>query len=233
MSRPSWACHASAWRCCTGRRYESFKTRDEWTSWASGWRTALLAIKPTVERFPVTIGIENHKDFHAAELADLLHLVDSPRIGACVDFGNNLALLEEPLDTIGRLAPFVVTTHLKDMGVKPTDAGFELSEVPLGEGLLPLPAMIAALRAARSDVHLCLEMLTRDPLQVPYREAHYWTTLDRPAADWLEAFEQHVLGRATAGELPRITGLAPEAQVALEDEHVRRSMAYARERLGL
>ena len=216
-----------------GRRYESFKTRGEWTAWAADWRKKLAGIKSTAERHPLLIGIENHKDFHAAELAELLHAVDSPRIGTCVDFGNNLALLEEPLETVRLLAPFVVTTHLKDMAVKRTDTGFELSEVPLGDGLLPLPAMIAALRTVRPDVHLCLEMLTRDPLSVPYREDHYWTTLDRPPAERLAAFEQHVLGRAAAGELPRITGLTPEQQIALEDEHVRRSMAYARGRLGL
>jgi sugar phosphate isomerase/epimerase len=216
-----------------GRRYESFKTRDEWESWAAKWRTTLVSMKDTIERFPLLIGLENHKDFHASELVELLHLVNSPKLGACVDFGNNIALLEEPLDTIRQLAPFVVTTHLKDMAVKRTDAGFALSEVPLGEGLLPLAEMIGVLRSHRPDVRLCLEMLTRDPLDVPYREDRYWVTLDRPPADRLAGFERDVLGRATTGDLPHITGLSPERQVALEDEHVRRSMAYARTTLGL
>jgi 3-oxoisoapionate decarboxylase len=216
-----------------GRRYESFKTREEWTAWASSWKTTLVGMKATVERHPILVGIENHKDFHAAELAELLQLIDSPKVGACVDFGNNLALLEEPLETLRQLAPFVVTTHLKDMAVKPTANGFELSEVPLGEGVLPLADMIRTLRQHRPDVHLCLEMLTRDPLEVPYREARYWITLDRPPADRVAAFEHDVLARAWTGDLPHITGLSPADQIALEDEHVRRSMAYARTTLGL
>jgi hypothetical protein len=131
------------------------------------------------------------------------------------------------------LAPFVVTTHLKDMAVKPTADGFELSEVPLGEGILPLADMIATLRKQRPDVPMCLEMLTRDPLQVPYKTDHYWIAMDRPAPSALAAFEQHVLSRASATPLPHITGLAPADQIALEDELVRRSMEYGRNVLKL
>ena len=98
---------------------------------------------------PIIVGIENHKDWHAAELVELLRLIASPRVGACVDFGNNISLLESPLETVRTLAPFAVTTHLKDMAVKPTAEGFGLSEVPLGDGFLPLAEIIAILRAQR------------------------------------------------------------------------------------
>jgi sugar phosphate isomerase/epimerase len=216
-----------------GRRYESFKTRADWDAWAAGWRKTLLEMKPTLNRAPILIGLENHKDFHASELVALLDAIDSPSLGVCVDFGNNLALLEEPLETVRLLAPRVVTTHLKDMAVKRTPDGFALSEVPLGEGMLPLVEIIALLRAARPDVHFCLEMLTRDPLPVPYKDDRYWIALDRPPAERLAAFERDVLAREASGALPHITGLPPDRQIALEDEQVRRSMAYARGTLGL
>ena len=66
------------------------------------------------------------------------------------------------------LAPFAVTTHLKDMAVRRTADGFELSEVPLGQGMLPLARYVAAVRRARPEARFCLEMMTRDPLPVPY-----------------------------------------------------------------
>jgi 3-oxoisoapionate decarboxylase len=216
-----------------GRRYESFKTREEWTAWHSKWETQLKAMKPVIEAHPIVVGLENHKDFRSAEQAALLHSLDSPKIGVCFDFGNNISLLEEPRQTLEALAPFVVTTHLKDMAVKPTGDGFALSEVPLGEGLLPLADMIATLRTHRPDVPMCLEMLTRDPLQVPYKTDRYWVALDRPSPDSLAAFEQHVLSKASTKELPHITGLAPADQIALEDELVRRSMEYGRATLKL
>jgi sugar phosphate isomerase/epimerase len=216
-----------------GRRYESFKTRDEWTAWASKWRSTLIGMRGTFDAHGILVGIENHKDFHSAELADLMHAINSPRVGVCVDFGNNIALLESPLETVRTLAPFVVTTHLKDMAVKPTVEGFGLSEVPLGEGFLPLADIIAALRSVRPDVHLCLEMITRDPLPVPYKTDRYWIALDRPRPEALAQFERDVLGKASTGDLPTITGMSPTDQVAAEDDHVRRSVEYARKTLKL
>ena len=94
--------------------------------------------------------------------------------------------------------------------------------------------MIATLpQPHRPDVPMCLEMLTRDPLQVPYKTDRYWIAMDRPAPETLAAFEQHVLSKASAGPLPHITGLAPADQIALEDELVRRSMEYGRNVLKL
>jgi sugar phosphate isomerase/epimerase len=210
------------------RRYESFKTRDAWLEFSRKWRTQLAAIRSTVDRYPVSVGLENHKDFTAVELAGLVRDLQSPRIGVCVDFGNNISLLEDPLETIRTLAPFAVTTHIKDMAVRPYAEGFELSEVPLGEGMVPLAEAIAAIKAARPDVRLCLEMITRDPLRVPYKTDAYWIAVDRPPAEALSRFERDVLGRASKDPLPRISHLAQAAQIEAEDDNVRRSVAYAR-----
>jgi sugar phosphate isomerase/epimerase len=216
-----------------GRRYETFKTREEWDAWHGKWQQTLKSMRDTIDAHPILVGIENHKDFHSQELATLLQTLDTPRIGACVDFGNNVALLESPLETMKALAPFAVTTHVKDMAVRRIDDGFELSEVPLGEGLLPLADMLAELRARRPDAPLCLEMITRDPLRVPYRTDGYWIAIDRPPGQALARFEQDVLGKAWTRALPHITGRAPADQVADEDDNVRRSMAYAKSTLRL
>jgi hypothetical protein len=78
-----------------GRRYESFATLDAWSAHDRKWRSQLAAIKPAIERYPILVGIENHKDFTSHELAELLTSLDSAKIGACVDFGNNISLLED------------------------------------------------------------------------------------------------------------------------------------------
>jgi hypothetical protein len=119
------------------------------------------------------------------------------------------------------------------MAVRRSDEGFELSEVPLGEGLLPLAEMIAALRARRPEAPLCLEMITRDPLPVPCKTDGYWIAIDRPSAARMERFEQDVLAKAWTRDLPHITGRTPADQVVAEDENVRRSMSYAQSTLGL
>jgi sugar phosphate isomerase/epimerase len=209
------------------RRYEDFHDRDEWEAFLARWRAQLPRAASWLEREGIEAGIENHKDLTAAEQAALLREVGSPALGACLDLGNNLALLEDPMETVETLAPYVVTTHLKDMAVRPSAHGFELAEVPLGTGLLPLPRMVAAVRAARPDVNLCLEMITRDPLPVPYRDEAYWSTYTSRDAARVASFESSVLGRAATAPLPRVAGLDLDGMLAAEDANVRECVAYA------
>lgn len=217
----------------SGRRYEDFHKMDEWRAFAERWQQALPRAAGWLEKQELVAGIENHKDYQAAELAELLRGIGSAHLGACVDFGNNVSLLEDPMATVEALAPYAVSTHLKDMAVRPYEAGFELSEVPLGRGILPLARMVDVLRKARPDVDFSLEMITRDPLRVPYLEDRYWVTYPcrDPARE--ESFRKSVLAKASRDSLPRITGLTPEQMLAAEDDNVRACAAYAKGTLGL
>jgi 3-oxoisoapionate decarboxylase len=215
----------------SGRRYETFPTMASWREFADHWRQTLPRLKPALDRERLPVGIENHKDWRADELVALLKSVDCPYLGACVDFGNNISLLEDPLDTVTKLAPYAVTTHLKDMAVRPYEHGFELSEVPLGTGLCPLAKMVEVLRASRPDVPMCLEMITRDPLKVPHLDDAYWATYEKRDLARIDAFRMGVLSKAATEPLPRISGKSYEDMVAAEDDNVRRSTAFARRTL--
>jgi sugar phosphate isomerase/epimerase len=217
----------------SGRRYESFHRMEDWRAFEKRWRSALPRAAAWLEKAGFQAGIENHKDFGASELAEVLRSIGSPHLGACVDFGNNLSFLEEPMATVEALAPYAVTTHLKDMAVRTDERGFQLSEVPLGTGLLPLARMVEVLRKARPEVNFCLEMITRDPLEVPYLEDGYWVTYERRDPARVAAFKSAVLARASTAPLPRITGLTPEQMLAAEDANVRACVTYARGTLGL
>ena len=216
-----------------GRRYEDFHGMEDWRSFVERWRKALPRAAGWLEKEDLQAGIENHKDYLGTELAELLRGVGSPHLGACVDFGNNLALLEDPMATVEALAPHAVTTHLKDMAVRPCEGGFELSEVPLGRGILPLARIVDTLKKARAEVDFCLEMITRDPLRVPYLEDRYWVTYERRDRKREDAFREAVLAKSSRDPLPRITGLTPEQMLAAEDDNVRACAAYARGTLGL
>jgi sugar phosphate isomerase/epimerase len=225
----SHALGVTRWRVALlyGRRYEDFKSREEWLAFRDRWREALPRAAGWLEREGIEAGIENHKDLLAGELAELLREVGSPRLGACLDFGNDLALLEEPMATVEALAPYAVTTHIKDMAVRRGPRGFELSEVPLGAGLLPLPRMVEAVRRARPDVNLCLEMITRDPLPVPCLDEAYWATFAGRDAAREAAFRTGILDREWTRPLPRMSGLELPAMLAAEDSNLRESLGYA------
>ena len=217
----------------SGRRYETFTTSAAWEEFATRWKQTLARIKPVVDQHRLQLGIENHKDWTIDDLTQILETLDSPNIGACVDFGNNLAFLENPMELATKLAPWAVTTHLKDMALRRYERGFELSEVPLGAGVLPLADMVAVLHKAKPDLHFCLEMITRDPLKVPYLDDAYWVPFGGRDAERVKAFEGTLLTRASASPLPRISGLSRDEQIAAEDENVRVSERHARSVLRL
>jgi sugar phosphate isomerase/epimerase len=216
-----------------GRRYEQFADVKEFRDAIDRAERSIRLAEPIVARHDVLLAIENHKDYRAGELLDLLKRLDSRHVGACVDTGNSIALLEDPLEVVRTLAPRTFTVHLKDMAVAEYEDGFLLAEVPLGEGFLDLPKMISVLHEARPEVRFNLEMITRDPLRVPCLTEKYWATSadvsGRALARALALVRRHKPGRP----LPRVSERSPAEQLAIEEENVRKSLAYAGKRLGL
>jgi sugar phosphate isomerase/epimerase len=215
-----------------GRRYEVFASAGGFRAFAEQSRRSLALARPVVEKRRVRLAVENHKDWRAGELVELIQWVSSSQVGVCVDTGNSIALLENPLETVRTLAPHAFSTHIKDMGVREYEEGFLLSEVPLGEGFLDLGEIVGVLRRARPEVRLNLEMITRDPLKVPCLTGKYWTTLEVVSGRQLAEALARVRAHAFKGRLPRVGGLSRDEQVRREDENVRRCLRYAHEKLG-
>jgi sugar phosphate isomerase/epimerase len=216
-----------------GRRYEVFQSAEDFRRHAErSWQSLVLA-KPVIERHGVRLAIENHKDWRTDELVDILRRAGSPHIGVCVDTGNSIALLEDPMEVVEAYAPWALSTHLKDMGVEEYADGFLLAEVPLGTGFLDLPKIIEILRRARPEIHFNLEMITRDPLKIPCLTKKYWATFASLSGQYLAEALRLVRMHATKKPLPRVSGLSREERLQKENENVRRSLSYAREKLRL
>lgn len=219
--------------CLLGRRYELMETLDDWKEAVAGFHRQIAAAVPIVERHRMPLGLENHKDWRVDEQVALLEEYSSEFLGVSLDTGNNLAILDDPMETVERLAPWTVNVHLKDMGMEEYEAGFLLSEVPLGEGLLDMPRIVDTIRAARPEVRFSLEMIVRDPLLVPCLTDRYWATFDGVNGRDLARALSRIRSAGTRASLPRITGLTEAERLALEHECVDQSIAYARDSLGL
>ncbi len=217
----------------SSRRYETFDTADAFAHFAAAAWDSLLLAKPIIEREPFKIAIENHKDWRVSELLALIARIDSPQFGICVDTGNSIALVEEPQAVVEAYARHAFTTHIKDMGVEEYPAGFRLAEVPLGRGFLDLPKVVELLRRANPAIRFNLEMITRDPLDIPCLTSKYWATMSTVPAAELAAMLSTVRSKAGREPLPRTTGLTAEERIAREDENVRVCLAFARAKLGL
>ncbi len=215
-----------------GRRYERFASLDEFRQLEARALRSLELAAPVAEKLRLLLAVENHKDQRLDERIALLRKINSPWVGACVDTGNSLALLDDPLEVVRGLAPWAFSVHLKDQALAEYEEGFLLGDGPLGEGVLPLKEMVDVLRKAKPAVHFCLELITRDALRVPCLTEEYWATLGAVPGRDLARTMRLVRSRGRA-ELPRVSSLSPEEQVAREEDNLRRSLAWARRELGL
>ncbi len=217
----------------SGRRYETFASHAAFRRFAEEAAHALSLAVPVVARHDIRLAVENHKDWRADELISVLDRLGNDHVGICLDTGNSIALLEDPMEVVDALAPRTFTTHFKDMAVEESRDGFLLSEVPLGTGLLDMPRVVRTLRTAAPDVHFNLEMITRDPLPVPCLTDRYWETFpDLPGRHLARALRM-VRGHVPARALPRTSKLPLPEQLRAEDDNVSLCLEFARQHLGL
>jgi sugar phosphate isomerase/epimerase len=219
--------------CLLGRRYEMFDSIDAWNDAVVGFHRQIATAVPIVERHKMRLGIENHKDWRVDQQVALLEHYSSEYLGVTLDTGNNLSILDDPMETVEKLAPYAFNVHFKDMAMEETGDGFLLSEVPLGEGVLDMPRITQTIRRARPDVYFSLEMITRDPLSVPCLTDKYWATFGEVPGAALARTLALVRAHRPSRPLPRTSGLSADERLALEIELVGRSITYAREHLGL
>lgn len=210
-----------------GRRYEVFSEAAEFPAFFARAEKSLQRAEPIAGDHKVTLAVENHKDFRVDEMADFLKRFSSEWIGVCLDTGNNLALLDDPMSVVQTLAPLTRSVHLKDIGVEETSDGFLMSEVPLGQGIFDLARMISLIRKANPQARFHLEMITRDPLSIPCLTEKYWQTMNRVPGTDLAHTLATVRKSVRATPLPRITGLSADRQLVMEDQHVLDSFAFA------
>ena len=215
-----------------GRRYEQFNTLQEYLAAAEQGRRSVVRAVPILERHRVRLAIENHKDQRSDERVALLRAIGSEYVGACVDLGNNFALLEDPVAVVEALAPWAYSVHIKDQAVREYEEGFLFADAPLGEGFFDLRKMVGILRRAKPEVRFSLETLTRDPLQVPCLTEKYWATLAGVPGSDLARTLRIVRGKG-AQQLPQISRLPLKEQVACESAGIVKSLKYASQVLGL
>jgi sugar phosphate isomerase/epimerase len=219
--------------CQGGRRYETYDSLAAFKEFKTNSIASVQRAEPIVRKHKMKLAIENHKDWRADELANLIKQVDSEWVGVTLDFGNSISLMEDPMDVVKTLVPFVFSTHVKDMAVEEYENGFLLSEVPLGNGYLDLPVMVNMCRQHNPDVTFSLEMITRDPLQIPCLASNYWNTFENIPASELARTLQMIKKNKYKSSLPRVSQLPNEERLAIEEDNILSSLSYSRDKLGL
>ncbi len=233
------ACKTAGVQCLhvalADRRYEQFDSVTAFQRSFERLKSYVGLAVPILEKNRIRLAIENHGDWRAAEFADWVDRVDCEYVGVCFDFGESMALCEDPMDTLRALAPYIFMCHIKDVTVDAYQDGFLLSEAPLGEGILNLKEMVRVLREKDSKMPFYLDMTTSDPVKVPvstekYRAAFnntYSPLPDKDVANILEIVRKNPPKKP----LPQITGMSPAEAVKLEDERNLKCIDWARKNL--
>ncbi|HEX4094409.1 MAG TPA: sugar phosphate isomerase/epimerase [Trebonia sp.] len=97
---------------------------------------------PHAERTGVAIGVETHDSFSSAALvAELLALVDSPKVGAVWDSHHPYRMGETPAEVYAAIGPRLLLAQVKDARRAPErDDGWQLTL--LGQGEVPVKEML-------------------------------------------------------------------------------------------
>jgi len=219
--------------CTSGRRYEAYHSAGDFEDARKKALTSIQLAEPILKKHKVKLAVENHKDWRANELVEIMKQISSEWVGVTLDFGNSIALMEDPMQVITTLAPYLLTTHVKDMGLDEYEDGILLSEVPLGKGILDLPKIISICNQHNSKTTFNLEMITRDPLQVPCLKDDYWATFGSVGgtelARTLRTSRQHKFKPS----LPRVSQLGGEEKLAAEEQNIIECLDYSKNTLGL
>lgn len=119
----------------------------------------IAAVLPEARAAGVQLAVENHFHFPSPRLKQIITTVDDPTLGVCLDVANSICAGEWPQETIDLLAPFAINLHLKDYEIVPDPygVGFRILGTPLGQGVLDIPAVFAALKPHGRDVNVILE----------------------------------------------------------------------------
>jgi sugar phosphate isomerase/epimerase len=85
----------------------------------------------------IKIAVENHAgDMHSLELVRLIEEAGKEFVGANMDSGNAVRTLEDPIENLKNLGPYVVTTSLRDTAVWNSENGVTAQWTAMGEGMV-------------------------------------------------------------------------------------------------
>ena len=172
------------------------------------------------------IAIENHAgDMQAREVKQLIEAAGKDFVGSCLDSGNPVWALEDPHLTLETLAPYVLTSHVRDSALWNTPQGAAVSWTRMGEGNIGMEDYIREFAAKCPGKPLSLEVIVTGPRIFNYRDPKFWDAY-RTTPAWEFARFLALVEKGTPRPAPpRVTG---QAAAARELEDVEASLRWTK-----
>jgi sugar phosphate isomerase/epimerase len=190
----------------------------------------LLNSRSLVMDAGLMVAIENHAgDMQAREVKGLIEGAGKEFVGSCLDSGNPLWTIEDPHLTLATLAPYVLTSHVRDTAVWNTPEGAAVAWTRMGEGNIGIENYIREYAARCSGRALSLEIIVTGPRSFNYRDPKFWDAFRKTPA-WEFARFLALAEKGTAREAP--PRVSREAAIARELEDVEASIRWTKTFLG-
>lgn len=176
----------------------------------------------------VKVAVENHAgDMAADELISLIEAGGKEWVGANMDSGNAAWTLENPLDSLEKLAPYALTTSLRDSAIWESEKGCKVQWTAMGDGgVVDLKRYFERYAKLCPHVAVNIETIGGFAIELPYLDPGFWEAWPKKsAADFASFLALARRGKAMA----QYDGNDPQKQ---RDE-LERSIKYCRETLGL
>jgi sugar phosphate isomerase/epimerase len=238
--RVAKAVGSSVMRCYMGTRADRH-TKEPIEAHMEDTIKVLRAARRQALDMGVRIGLENHAgDMQAREVKVIIEESGKDFVGSCLDTGNPMWVAEDPFVTLETLAPYVVTSHVRDSAVFEHPRGAAAQWVALGDGSVDFARFVQMFRQRCSHAAMQLEIITgRPPEVLPYLEPDYWTAFRKtPAWEFarfvaLAKSGHPYMGSMVIGEW---SDNPPVIEAALKEQQrvdLERSLEYAKKKLGI
>jgi len=152
------------------------------------------AVKEMAMELGIKLALENHAgDLQGWELKMLIEKAGPEYVGACIDTGNPLSVVENPVVTLKHLAPYVVTSHIRDSVVWSHPKGAAVQWVAMGDGNIGIKNWAEQYKAQCPNAPFTLEIITgRPPSVLNYLEQEFWAAFPNAKASEFACFERLV-----------------------------------------
>ena len=188
------------------------------------------------------IALENHSgDLQGREVKTIIEESGKDFVAACLDTGNPIWCVEDPFVALEHLAPYVVTTHVRDSVVFEDTRGACGQWVALGDGNVDMARFVREFRRLCPQSSMQLEIITgRPPRVMPYLEADFWKAFpEMPAWEFSRFVQLAKSGHPFMGAMviEDVPGKrAPVMDEALKEQQrvdLERSFEYAKKKLNV
>jgi sugar phosphate isomerase/epimerase len=179
----------------------------------------------------VKIAVENHAgDMQSTELVCLIEEAGKDYVGATMDTGNAVWALEDPIETLKNLAPYAVSTGIRDSAVWEVPHGAAFEWVAMGDGVVDWKEYFSLYAKLCPKTPVQLEIITGDARRLEVLKPGYFDLWPDAAAS---GFSRYLaMARRGKAKPPYRTPKGLKAEQAWQLSQLERSLRYCK-KLGL